>query len=703
MKASFNKYPESDLIPIRIGEKFVFPHSKHFKTMDALDEQLAQLKLMTSRALSPKNTSTSGSALNSGDSVSIGGSDVGLMPIHHQQQASGTLSKKIGPAVPPKPLKKSQVAGEIAQSSEPIRKQNAYSNMKMTLDNSIILDQQLEALEHHKKQLEKRAASVGRDSVASGPASLEKDPNIGASPSGGYHVYTNVDHLSSGGGKPAIGANPDAVVYSNIRYQVQQPSNSEEINAASRVTQNQIVYSNVGFGELPPPPPFEIPPVPAPLNLALDSSNFDYRPQTNEDDLPPPPSPVSSSYSELRRATDNFPQMSQYAPFNRTNVAQTCQPANKQVPSLYHAQRATAAMLDQSTGDLNTAVSRSPHFRNDPQQIYANAQYQNVYSSYEPNSQATGGGSNSSEYYGYGDLSQSLSNYESIYEPINPRPPSQLSSRSNYSLYTSYVNGSQIAPSDSLGCNTMTATSTSSKNGIGQVGCEGKLPGRKEAEVEALTNLLVHSMDSGTDIDSYGICVKCGERVVGESSGCTAMEQIYHINCFTCSECNMNLQGKPFYAFDGEPYCEEDYLNTLEKCSVCMKPILERILRATGKPYHPGCFCCVVCGNSLDGIPFTVDATNQNYCIEDFHKKFAPRCCVCQQPIMPEPGQEETVRVVALDRSFHFKCYKCEDCGLLLSSEAEGRGCYPLDDHVLCKSCNAQRVQALTNRMTTEL
>lgn len=27
---------------------------------------------------------------------------------------------------------------------------------------------------------------------------------------------------------------------------------------------------------------------------------------------------------------------------------------------------------------------------------------------------------------------------------------------------------------------------------------------------------------------------------------------------------------------------------------------------------------------------------------------------------MPEPGQEETVRVVALDRSFHFKCYKCE-------------------------------------------
>lgn len=27
---------------------------------------------------------------------------------------------------------------------------------------------------------------------------------------------------------------------------------------------------------------------------------------------------------------------------------------------------------------------------------------------------------------------------------------------------------------------------------------------------------------------------------------------------------------------------------------------------------------------------------------------------------MPEPGREETVRVVALDKNFHMKCYKCE-------------------------------------------
>ena len=120
----------------------------------------------------------------------------------------------------------------------------------------------------------------------------------------------------------------------------------------------------------------------------------------------------------------------------------------------------------------------------------------------------------------------------------------------------------------------------------------------------------------------------------------------------------------------------------------------------TGKPYHPACFTCVVCTKSLDGIPFTVDASNQIHCIQDFHRRFAPRCSVCRQPIMPTKGQEETVRVVALDRSFHVDCYRCVDCNLLLSSEEEGRGCYPLDNDVLCKGCNTRRIQALTSRIS---
>ncbi|XP_076320438.1 lipoma-preferred partner homolog isoform X2 [Tachypleus tridentatus] len=276
-----------------------------------------------------------------------------------------------------------------------------------------------------------------------------------------------------------------------------------------------------------------------------------------------------------------------------------------------------------------------------------------------------------------------------MYDPIILRPSSQVPFNSepstDSSLYSKHQSG------------------RTPDTGITSQPLEGCPSTGKEIQVDNLTDLLMKSMENSSDPDFLGICYKCGEKVLGEEGGCTAMSHVYHRRCFTCYVCYKELQGKSFYIVDGNPHCEEDYLNTLEKCYVCGNPICERILRATGNPYHPECFKCVVCGKCLDSIPFTVDAANQIYCLEDFHKKFAPRCCVCKQPIMPEPDRQETIRVVALDRSFHVDCYRCEDCNILLSSESEGYGCYPLDNHILCKSCNAKRVQTLTSRLTTEL
>ncbi|MBN3301632.1 TRIP6 protein, partial [Amia calva] len=231
--------------------------------------------------------------------------------------------------------------------------------------------------------------------------------------------------------------------------------------------------------------------------------------------------------------------------------------------------------------------------------------------------------------------------------------------------------------------------------------CWGAMP-RPEEELDRLTKKLVYDMNHPPTEEYFGRCARCGENVLGDGSGCVAMEQVFHVGCFTCITCQARLRGQPFYAVDKKSYCENCYISTLERCSKCSHPILDRILRAMGKVYHPRCFCCVVCGRCLDGVPFTVDATSQIHCIEDFHRKFAPRCSVCGQAIMPEPGQEETVRIVALDRSFHVNCYMCEECGLLLSSEGEGRGCYPLDGHILCKSCSARRIQELSAKISTD-
>ncbi|KAM6356757.1 lipoma-preferred partner isoform 2-T20 [Alca torda] len=135
---------------------------------------------------------------------------------------------------------------------------------------------------------------------------------------------------------------------------------------------------------------------------------------------------------------------------------------------------------------------------------------------------------------------------------------------------------------------------------------------RPEDELEHLTKKMLYDMENPPSDDYFGRCARCGENVVGEGTGCTAMDQVFHVECFTCMMCNNKLRGQPFYAVEKKAYCEPCYINTLEQCSVCAKPIMERILRATGKAYHPHCFTCVMCHRSLDGIPFTVDAGNSH-------------------------------------------------------------------------------------------
>ncbi|ALC48080.1 Zyx [Drosophila busckii] len=583
--------------------------------MNNLNEQLRQLTILS-------NTSNSDRYVKPGKVAALVNS--------LQQKANNTNDKDISsvstPSIPPKPLKSSipQVPLSKQISREPLysrplsgcdlvgsktpargvgavlmRKQPIYSDQcgdspitsQTTLDNPAVLEQQLEALAYHKLQLEKKGL-LGNGT--------------------GTEVMSTIPRLSSTSLSSCASQNTSMPISCN--------AGSHQNDEFIRNNTAYGYYSNVKKKDL-------------------------------EDDLPPPPSPVSSSYSELHRASNGF---------------------NKRIEFLENL----------SSKDRSAKMSHKNYENQFADQTISEKDFH---------------GKRGAEYCGYGELSQSSSTYyDSIYEPINPRPPSCLS-RANYNMYASYVNEipTAIGENTSIYCNDnalaggkVDHSRTNLTKGIEGDGSVGQFQ--------------LNSIDTTNEVDTYGRCSKCGERVLGENSGCTAMDQIYHISCFTCSQCQANLQGKPFYALDGKPFCEYDYLQTLEKCSVCLKPILERILRATGKPYHPQCFTCVVCGNSLDAIPFTVDATNQNYCIADFHKKFAPRCCVCKDPIMPDPGQEETVRVVALDRSFHLECYKCEDCGLLLSSEADGRGCYPLDDHVLCKGCNARRVQVLTSRMTSQ-
>uniref|UniRef100_A0A8C0EI92 Filamin binding LIM protein 1 n=1 Tax=Bubo bubo TaxID=30461 RepID=A0A8C0EI92_BUBBB len=185
------------------------------------------------------------------------------------------------------------------------------------------------------------------------------------------------------------------------------------------------------------------------------------------------------------------------------------------------------------------------------------------------------------------------------------------------------------------------------------------------------------------------ICAFCHKAVGPREPTVEAMRKQYHADCFTCRTCHRLLAGQRYYQKDGRPTCDACYQVTLEKCAKCRGLITERVVRALGKGYHPGCFSCTACGRAIGTESFAVGERDEVYCVADFYRKYAAVCSACEHPIIPHEDKD-TYKIECLGRSFHESCYRCESCGTPLSPEPTENGCYPLDDRLLCKSCHVR-------------
>ncbi|PNI99933.1 ZYX isoform 9, partial [Pan troglodytes] len=134
-------------------------------------------------------------------------------------------------------------------------------------------------------------------------------------------------------------------------------------------------------------------------------------------------------------------------------------------------------------------------------------------------------------------------------------------------------------------------------------GAPGPLTLKEVEELEQLTQQLMQDMEhpQRQNVAVNELCGRCHQPLARAQPAVRALGQLFHIACFTCHQCAQQLQGQQFYSLEGAPYCEGCYTDTLEKCNACGEPITDRMLRATGKAYHPHCFTCVVCARPLEG------------------------------------------------------------------------------------------------------
>ncbi|XP_068450042.1 uncharacterized protein [Clinocottus analis] len=157
----------------------------------------------------------------------------------------------------------------------------------------------------------------------------------------------------------------------------------------------------------------------------------------------------------------------------------------------------------------------------------------------------------------------------------------------------------------------------------------------------------------GVQTVAKGVCGACKKPIVGQVV--TAMGRTWHPEHFVCTHCQEEIGSRNFFEREGQPYCEKDYHNLFSpRCHYCNGPILDRVVTALDKTWHPEHFFCAQCGAFFGPEGFH-EKDGKAFCRKDYFDMFAPKCGGCARAILEN-------YISALNSLWHPECFVCREC-----------------------------------------
>ncbi|XP_058512889.1 paxillin isoform X2 [Ochotona princeps] len=179
-------------------------------------------------------------------------------------------------------------------------------------------------------------------------------------------------------------------------------------------------------------------------------------------------------------------------------------------------------------------------------------------------------------------------------------------------------------------------------------------PPKPGSQLDSMLGSLQSDLNKlGVATVAKGVCGACKKPIAGQVV--TAMGKTWHPEHFVCTHCQEEIGSRNFFERDGQPYCERDYHNLFSpRCYYCNGPILDKVVTALDRTWHPEHFFCAQCGAFFGPEGFH-EKDGKAYCRKDYFDMFAPKCGGCARAILEN-------YISALNTLWHPECFVCREC-----------------------------------------